>query len=62
MGILEIIGQGLKIIAGLLGWWIRLDDANRKEIHATFQKLLEAEKNGKQADIRSAINRLNANL
>ncbi len=54
--------EGLKIISGLIGWWIKLDDQTRKEIRDAYFKLKEAEKSGKQANVRSAINRLNATL
>jgi hypothetical protein len=52
----------LRIVSSLVGWWTRLDENTRKEIRAAHQKLLEAEKHGKQAEIRSAINRLNGAL
>lgn len=54
--------EAVKIISNLVGWWVKLDDETRKQIRDAHGKLLEAEKNGKQAGIRSAVNRLNASL
>jgi hypothetical protein len=54
--------EAVKLLSAFVNWWIRLDDAKRKEIRAAWAELQEAEKNGTQASMRSAVNRFNASL
>jgi hypothetical protein len=60
LGIIAAITEALKLVGQVFGWYLSLDTEMRKEIRAAWDKLQIAEKDGKRADIRSAVNRFNA--
>ena len=62
LGIIALIAEALKLAGQFFGWWISVDNETRKEVREAWDKVITAEKDGKRADIRSAVNRLNATL
>jgi hypothetical protein len=62
IGILGAVVEALKLAASVFGWYVSLDNQMRKEVRDAWDKLQIAEKDGKRADIRSGINRVNSVL
>lgn len=60
LGIIAAITEAIKLCAQIFGWYLSLDTEMRTEVRAAWDKLQIAEKDGKRADIRSAVNTFNA--